>query len=229
MIPQTMLIPFLLATLTEYRIAGDDIYRVGQTPTVARIVYSGTQTLSEAPAGHSIRFVARAECKRTDAAGTSPEHARFVQEILPDGSVRDVIDDDPDFLTILNQPFAVQLDAATIHDLRQLRAPVPFAAASPVGGGNLRGMLQPGTPGIIGGRRVIGVRFVAEGAVEGPLPGRAASIDGHIHLDGVAYYDVGQALLLALDARLTIDGTLMTGRLAPVPVRIVYRRAIKSE
>jgi hypothetical protein len=222
-----MIIPFLLAVLGDYRIAGDDLYRIGQTPTIARIVYSGTQSLSETPIGRVVRFVASADCTRTDASGSSVERARFVQEMLPNGSFVDRVDEDPDFLTILNQPFAVQLDPATIRDLRELRGPVPFAAASPVGGGDLHGTLRPGTSGLLHGKRVVGVRFVADGTVDGPLPGKAAtSIDGRIHLDGTAYYDVRAALLLALDARLTIDGTLSTDHLAPAPVHIVYRRKI---
>lgn len=223
-----MIIPFLLGILGEYHIAGNDLYRIGRAPTVARIVYSGTQSLSETPVGRRVRFVASARCTRTDASGTSAERARFVQEMLPDGSFEDRVDDDPDFLTILNQPFAVQLDRTTITDLRELHGAVPFAAASPVGGGDLHGTLRPGTSGTIHGRRVVGVRFVADGIVNGPLPGKAAtSISGRIHLDGIAYYDAGQALLLALDARLTISGTLSTGHLPPVPVQIVYQRSIK--
>ncbi len=228
MIQQTMLIPFVLATLGIYHVAGDDLYRIGQTPTVARIIYSGTQTLSESPMGRDVRFVARATCMRTDAAGTSVERAWFVQEMLPDGSFEDRANDDPDFLTILNQPFAIQLDGATIRDLRELRGPVPFAAASPVGGGDLHGTLRPGISGRMRGKRVVGVRFVADGIVNGPLPGHTAtSIDGHIRLDGSAYYEVDGALLLALDARLTISGTLIAGHLAPVPVNIVYHRYIR--
>ncbi|HEY9084372.1 MAG TPA: hypothetical protein VIN40_00315 [Candidatus Tyrphobacter sp.] len=213
----------------QYRIVGEDLYRVGSIPVVTSISYSGAESLSILRAGKTLRFVAVADCVRTDAAGSSTEHARFVQELLPDGSFEDRIDDDPDFLTILNQPFAVRLDLATIRDLRELRGPVPFAAASPVGGGDLRGVLRPGPSGLLLGRRVVGVRFQAGGSVNGPLPENlSASINGHIHLDGTAYYDVQRALLLALDARLTIDGTLGQGHLPAAPVQIVYRRSIRS-
>lgn len=194
---------------------------------VTRISYSGLETLSVRPSGRAIEFVAQVECTRTDATGKSTEEAQFAQAQLPDGSLEDRLDDDPDFLTILNQPFSIRLDTATIHDLRELHAPVPFAAASPVGGGDLEGSLRPGTPGIIDGRRVVGVEFQADGRVHGPLPVHGAEIEGRIHLDGTAYYDANEALLLALDARLTIDGTLTGAGLAPAPVHITYDRAIR--
>jgi hypothetical protein len=213
----------------QYRVSGQDLYRVGAIPATTSISYSGEESLSIQPFGKSVRFIAVADCVRTDATGSSTEHARFVQELQPDGSFEDRLDDDPDFLTVLNQPFAVRLDPATIRDLRELRGPVPFAAASPVGGGDLRGSLRPGPSGLLFGRRVVGVRFQAVGLVNGPLPGRAStSINGRIHLDGTAYYDVERALLLSLDAQLTIDGTLNEGHLPSAPVQIVYRRSIRS-
>ena len=214
-------------TPMRYRIAGEDVYRIGTAADVTRISYSGLETLSFALSGKSAELVAQANCTRSDSAGKSAEQARFVQEILPDGSLADRVDDDPDFLTILNQPFSIRLDAATIRDLRELRAPVPFAAASPVGSGDLEGSLRPGTPGIIEGRRVVGVEFQADGKVRGPLPVHSARIDGRIHLDGTAYYDATQALLLALDARLTIDGVLTGSGLGAVPVHITYDRVIR--
>lgn len=214
-------------TELRYRTTGEDLYRVGSAaPT--QISYSGTQSLSIGQSGPLVRFVAQADCTRDNAGARTIEHARFVQELLADGSFHDRMDGDPDFLTILNQPFAIRLDAATVRDLRELHAPVPFAAASPVGGGNLEGALRPGSSGFLNGRPVIGVEFRAEGTVNGALPGQTtATIEGTIHLDGTAYYDRAQALLLALDARLTIDGALGGAHLASVPVRIVYDRAIK--
>ncbi len=210
----------------HYSVAGDDLYRVG-TAAPTHIVYSGTQSLAVVRANGVTRFTALADCTRTDTAGATTENARFVQDELSDGSFEDRTDGDPDFLTILNQPFAVRLDVATVRDLRELRAPVPFAAASPVGGGDLHGTLRPGVNGVLDGRRVVGVEFRADGFVNGPLREQNAKITGRIHLDGTAYYDVVQAMLLALDARLTIDGVLTGTHLSAVPVHIVYYRSIK--
>lgn len=213
----------------HYRTSGDDLYRVGSAPPTT-IAYSGSQTLSVRKSGNDFIFVAQAVCTRSDPSGSTPEHARFVQALVADGSFEDRSDEDPDFLTILNQPFAVRLDRTTIRDLRELHAPVPFAAASPVGNGDLSGALRPGVSGRIEGHDVVGVEFQADGAVSGPLPGRtSATIQGKIHLDGTAYYDATEALLLGLDARLTIDGVLGGGHVTAVPVRIVYDRVIRLD
>jgi hypothetical protein len=157
--------------------------------------------------------------------------ARFVQELMPGGTFEDRTNEDPDFLTILNQPFAIELDPATLRDLRDLRGSVPFSAASPLGGDAvLRGFLRPGAPGEIGGRKAIGVRFEAEGVMTGPLPDHSASVmSGQIRMDGTAYYATGDALLLALDATLTIMAQLHEDDSpAAVPVHIVYRRVIRA-
>lgn len=225
----TALAPHSAAGRLRYSITGDDLYRIGRTPTITRILYSGTQSLEIEHNAGSVRFVALARCTRTDAGGTSTEQARFVQELLPDGSFEDLVDDDPDFLTILNQPFAVRLDTSTIRALHELHGSVPFAASSPLGGSDLTGALRPGTSGVLLGHRVVGVRFQADGSVNGPLPERiATSIVGRIRLNGTAYYDAASAVLLVLHARLTIDGTLEGNHLAAIQVHIVYRRDIRS-
>lgn len=224
----TALAPHSAAGRLHYHITGDDLYSIGRTPTT-HITYAGTQSLEIEHVGGTVRFVVQARCTRTDAGGTSTEEARFIQELLPDGSSRDLVDDDPDFLTILNQPFAVRLDTATIRALHELHGSVPFAASSPLGGSDLAGELRPGISGMLLGHRVVGVRFQADGSVSEPLPERiATSIVGRVRLDGTAYYDAASAVLVALHARLTIDGTLEGNHLAAVPVRIVYRREIRS-
>ena len=216
------------AAAAQYHLAGADLYRIGETPVISRITYDGTESLTIARRGSGTRFVAEVECTRTDDEGSSTEHARFVQDLLPDGSFEDRSDQDPDFLTVLNQPFAVELDAATIRDLRELHASAPFAAASPLGGGNLTGELRPGIVGLLAGHRAVGVHFQANGDVSGKLPDSSStSINGRIHLNGTAYYDAHGALLLALDATLTVEGTLVEDHFASIPVQIVYRRVIK--
>ena len=147
----------------------------------------------------------RSACRytRTGPDGKSRGEALFVQILLPDGTFEDRIDDDPDFLTILNQPFAVRLDAATLRDLRALRGRVPFSATSPLGAeAVLRGFLRPAGSGPIAGRPTVGVRFEAEGAMTGPLPGYAETlVSGTMRMDGTAYYALDDATLLALKSR----------------------------
>jgi hypothetical protein len=121
--------------------------------------------------------------------------------LRPDGAFEDRLDDDPDFLTILNQPFAARLDSATLLDVRELRKPVPFA-----------------------------VRFQAAGPMNGKLPGHAdANVAGKMRMDGTAYYALDNAMLLALNVTLTIDARLSESRPSvSVPVRITYRRSIRA-
>ena len=74
------------------------------------------------------------------------------------------------------------------------------------------------------------VRFQAQGAMTGPLPGAAATlVSGTMRMDGTAYYALDDAMLLALDVTLTLDARVAQSRPAvAVPVRILYRRSIRA-
>ena len=213
----------------QYATNGEDVYRIGTDPAVSRVVYTGSQRLIVNRQGKQARYDAQARYERASAEGKVRVDARFVQELTAAGSFEDRIDEDPDFLTILNQPFAVQLDPTTMRDLRGLHYKVPFNAISPVGGDAvLRGFLRPGTAGEVNGRPTIAVKFEAEGPMTGPLPDRTdATMNGKMRMDGTAYYATDDAMLLALDATLTIVAQLKRGN-EIVPVRIVYRRTIRA-
>jgi hypothetical protein len=213
----------------QYDVSGEDVYHVGSAGIVSRVAYAGKQRLTvERQAGRT-RYDAQARYARSASDGNSHVNARFVQELLPNGSFEDRLNEDPDFLTVLNQPFAVQLDGVTIRDLRNLHGPVPFSATSPLGGQSvLRGFLRPGTGGKIGGRAAVAVRFEADGPMTAPMPARAnATMSGHMRMDGTAYYSLDDAMLLSLDATLTIVAQLRDG-VETMPVRIVYRRSIRA-
>jgi hypothetical protein len=213
----------------QYDVSGEDVYRVGSAGVVSRVAYAGQQHLGiERQRGHT-RYDAQARYARSAADGNSHLNARFVQELLPGGSFQDKVNEDPDFLTVLNQPFAVQLDAVTLHDLQNLHRPVPFSATSPLGGqAVLRGFLRPGNDGKIAGRAAVAVRFEADGPMTAPMPARVnATLSGHMRMDGTAFYALDTAILLALDATLTIVAQLHDGP-ESVPVRIVYRRTIRA-
>ena len=212
----------------DYVVHGDDAYRIGTDLPATHITYDGTQRLSIARVGSTERFVATASYSRVDENGKASVHARFVQEMLRDGSFVDSDDEDPDFLTILNQPFAIQLDPTTMADLRAMHGAIPFEATSPLGGARLHGFLKPAPSGKVNGLPVVGVRFQATGPMLGTLPQRPdARLSGTVRMDGTAFYAVDGALLLALDATLTIDGQLSSEG-AAVPVRIVYHRTIRA-
>jgi hypothetical protein len=208
-----------------YVVRGDDSYSIGPaTQNHADIFYAGTEHLSIVRSAGERRYVAEVTYTRTDEAGKAIVHARFVQDLESSGDFIDRTDDDPDFLTVLNQPFAVQLDPTTMEDLTKLHGSVPFKATSPLGGAQLRGLLRSTSAGIVGGARAIGVRFQADGPMSGSLPEHpGAVLAGRMHIDGVAYYAATDALLVYLDATLTIEGSLQDDQNA-IPVRIVYRR-----
>jgi hypothetical protein len=210
-----------------YNVTGADTYLLGST-SPARISYEGTQQLHISGSGKQRRYVATAQYTRSGDSGKSVVVARFTQQLGRDGSFDDLSDQDPDFLTILNQPFAVQLDPTTMRGLSGLRGSVPFRATSPFGGEQLQGSLRHVPAGRVNGTRVVGVLFHAEGPMSGAVPQHPdARIAGKIRMNGTAYYAIPDALLLELDATLTIDGTLTSGQ-QKVPVRIVYHRAIRA-
>ena len=225
------LIPTLsLCALADqlYGVTGQDTYRVGKTLAATNITYRGVERLGIVPDSEGRRYVADVSYTRVDEGGKTSVHGRFVQELMHDGTFVDRRDDDPDFLTILNQPFAVQLDPTTLRDLERLQGMVPFEAASPLGGSRLSGYLRSAPPGKVQGHAVVGVRFEADGPMTGTLPEHpGALLRGVMHMDGTAYYAQSGALLLALDATLTIEGELQSGH-DSVPVRIVYHRLIRA-
>ncbi len=215
----------------QYEASGEDTYRIESAQTFSRVSYAGTERLSVARQGQAWRFEARAAYTRNGPDGRSHGEAVFVQMLQPNGTFEDRVDDDPDFLTILNQPFAVRLDDVTLRDLRGLHGRVPFAATSPLGAqAVLHGFLRPAPGGPISGRQTVAVRFEAQGGMTGPLPGYSETlVAGTMRMQGTAYYAADTAMLLALDVSLTLDARLAQGRPAvSVPVRIVYRRAIRA-
>jgi len=130
---------------------------------------------------------------------------------------------------VLNPPFSVQLDLATLRDLAKLHGRIPFDFPSPMTGGALHGYLMRGQMATVAGRRAIGVDFHADGPMRGPLPDHPAmTLNGSMHMRGTAYYESDSALLLALDATLTISGNLEDPKKATA-VSIVYKRSISAD
>lgn len=215
----------------QYAVAGDDLYRVESGAGLSRISYSGTERLTIRQSGKELRFSARAHYTRFTGTTKSAAEAFFVQVLTESGWFEDRIDDDPDFLTILNQPFAVRLDAATLRDVRSLRARVPFAARSPLGGETvLHGYLRPGVDGPIAGHPTVAVRFEADGPMSGAPQGHADQIlGGDMHMDGTAYYAPEDGILRALNVTLTIEARLRgKSPTDATRVRIVYHRSIRA-
>ncbi len=212
----------------NYHVAGKDTFVIGDGSLQTTIAYDGTERLRVERRRGLTHFRVDMVYSRTDAGGTTRSSGAFAQDLLPSGSFQDRVNDDPDYLAILNQPFAIVLDAETLRDLRALHGHAPVDIASPLSGGRLSGYLQRAPDGSVNGRPAVGVSFIADGAMAGAMPDRPnVVVRGTIHMDGNAYYDLTSAMLLALDATLTIDGTVRD-RANITPVHIVYRRTIRA-
>lgn len=211
-----------------YATAGSDDFSIGTDAAPNDVRYKGTQTLHVARRGKYVRYSARVEYARTEQGSETSAEATYVADVLPTGELARAQDGDPDYLTVLNQPFAAQLDTQTLADLRHLRKPLPFEFPSPFTGSSLHGFLQHRAGGAFGKHRSIAVRFEAAGTMRGSLPDRAELVlVGTIEMRGTAHYDTASALLLALDTTVTISGTV-SNRAAKDPVRIVYSRSMRA-
>ena len=211
-----------------YAVEGRDTFRAGNSDVRSETVYRGVQRLTITHSGRSTTYIARVEYDREGDGGKQHQRASFTSTLLPSGEQKDGPGNDPDYLTVLNQPFAVQLDAPTMRDLAHVKRAVPFDFPSPMTGAALHGTLRRLPDALVGGRRAMGIAFEAKGPLHGALPDRPAmQLAGSITMKGTAYYAYGSALLLALNATLSIEGNLDDSA-RRAPVSIVYARSIHT-
>jgi hypothetical protein len=211
----------------NYTMFGSDSFGIASHELQTQISYRGTQRLTVQHRGGETRFIAHASYVRREGGTATQTSGSFSATMLPDGEQRDDGGADPDYLTILNQPFSIQLDGPTLDDLRGLSGAVPFDFPSPMTGAPLHGSLRRLPDGTLGTRRVLGIAFTARGPLNGTLPDRPeTALTGTITMNGTAYYAYADCLLLALDATLEIDGRV-AGSGQSEPVTIVYKRTIR--
>ena len=226
----TLAAPVLAETLVQrYTVEGEDSFQIAGHPGRTDILYAGTQRLAIQHQGNVTNFTAIVTYGRHEGGTTTHATGVFSTKILANGEQHDVSDGDPDYLTILNQPFSIELDAPTLRDLRSLVRPVPFDFPSPMTGAPLHGSLRRLPDGTLDGRRVLGIAFAASGPLNGSLPDRPdMALSGTITMNGTAYYAYADALLLALDATLHIEGRVANSGQND-PVTIVYKRTIRPQ
>jgi hypothetical protein len=224
-----MLIAGTLRPPQTYHVWGRDSFQIGSRQLLSEATYDGSETLTIEPAGGGRRYSAKAIYDKKDDGAMQKATATFISVIDRDGRERDEIVSDPEFLTILNQPFAVQLDQQTLRDVRRLSAPAPFTFTASMSGAKLEGTLRHIPDGLVAGQRVVGIGFDASGPIKGGIPAHPEiSLSGTMRMAGHAYYTAADALLMELDATLEIAGTL-ADESARDPVKIVYRRTIRAE
>jgi len=230
----TLLIPVLLGqTAAEqrqsYDVWGQDDFQIGSRVPRSDTLYRGEETLTIERTRTGATYEARADYERTAGGAVERKDATFLSFISQDGVQRDERNADPEFLTILNQPFAVRLDAHTIRDIRKLSAPSAFAFESSKTGAYLRGTLRRIPDGTIAGKHVVGIGFDASGPLHGAVPEHPEiALAGTMHMSGHAYYTAADALLMELDTTLEIAGKLADESTSD-PVKIVYRRTIRAQ
>jgi hypothetical protein len=211
-----------------YAVQGRDTFRVGNGEVHSETVYHGVQRLTIRRSAGKTTFVASVEYEKDADGGKQHQRASFTSYLLPSGEQKDGPAVDPDYLTVLNQPFSVLLDRPTMRDLAHVRRPVPFDFPSPMTGAPLRGTLRHLPDAMVGGNRAMGIAFEARGPLHGALPERPAmQLAGSITMKGTAYYDYASTLLVSLEATLTIDGNLDDAARRS-PVSIVYARSIRT-
>jgi hypothetical protein len=211
-----------------YTVAGRDVFVVGNGDVHNQTSYRGVERLVIRRSPNGTTYTAHVSYDKDGDGGKQRATASYTSTLLPSGELRDGPSHDPDYLTVLNQPFAVQLDVPTMRDLRRVKRPVPFDFPSPMTGAPLRGTLRRLPDAIVSGTRAMGIAFEATGALQGALPERPGmALAGSIRMKGTAYYAYDTALLLSLNASLAIDGAL-AGSAQHAPVSIVYTRSIRS-
>ncbi len=223
-----VLVSVAVASADEtYRVEGHDVFQVGARDLRGDIAYVGNQRLSVAKRGSATHYVASVDYLRKDQGAVSHAHGSFASTITASGEQRDELNRDPDYLTVLNQPFSVQLDGGTLRDIARLHGRVPFDFPSPITGAPLHGYLEHGVDAVSNGARVVGVAFAADGPLHGRLPDHPGMmLSGTIRMTGTAYYTSTNAMLRSLDATLTITGNVVDAG-SNQPVRIVYRRTLR--
>ncbi len=211
-----------------YAVNGRDTFRTGNGDVRSETVYRGIERLTITRNHGATTYEARVEYDRNGDGGKQHQRASFTSTLLPSGEQKDGSGSDPDYLTVLNQPFAVQLDAPTMRDLGHVKRAVPFDFPSPMTGATLHGTLRRLPDAMVGGNRAMGIAFEATGPLHGALPERPGiQLAGSITMKGTAYYGYSNALLLALDATLGIAGTIDDAAQRS-PVSIVFARSIRS-
>jgi hypothetical protein len=230
----SLLVAFAAPVLADspvqsYTVTGEDSFRIAGRDLRTEINYTGTERLAIDRHGKVTRFTATVSYDRHEGGSATHATGNYTSVVQPNGDQQDEADGDPDYLTILNQPFSVELDAPTMRDLRSLAHTVPFDVPSPITGAPLHGSLRRLRDGSLNGKRVLGIAFVAKGLLHGALPDRPdMQLDGTITMNGTAYYAYANELLLALDATLEIEGKV-TNSGQNDPVTIVYKRTIRPQ
>jgi hypothetical protein len=210
-----------------YAVEGKDSFTVGARDVRSNVVYTGKETLTSIRSGDGVRFAATVDYVRADQRNRAKVHSVFISLLKPSGAQIDERASDPDYVSVLNQPFSVALDLPTMRDVARITTAVPFAIPLPIASAPVNGSLRSCGDAYIAGERTLGIVFEAEGPIHGTLNTVGIALDGRVRMRGKAYYSYDTAVLRALDVQLTISGKLPDDPDRRL-VTIVYRRSIRA-
>lgn len=152
------------------------------------------------------------------------ERVRVVKRGTETTLASDKSENDPDTLSVANQPLPAVLRNDEVRALNALAGRTALDLPSSFTETSLAGFLEPVTPRATGD--LIGLRFMATAESSGPLPNYPnVVVDGVLTMQGTAYYARSSGVLERIESRLTFDGHIR-GEDATVPVHVSYERNI---
>jgi hypothetical protein len=211
----------------DYHVMGRDELAILGTSVESHTTYNGTGRLVVTVLPHDVRQYSAEthfSVENPDGAGTATASAQLTVVSADDQRISAA--NDPAYLTVITQPFAVALDVKTLQDLTSLRTPVPFHFLSGMTGGDLHGLLEYRGSSKIDGFETASITFDAAGPFASTLPGEPkVPLAGQIHMTGHAFYRKSDALLMKLATTLVSTGTVGGGPEA-LHVRVTYEREL---
>jgi hypothetical protein len=210
-----------------YDLNGSDTLALGRAPISSSISYAGSELLSITHTQRNAKkVVVDANYRVSDGKSIIPATAHAEQILDEANSANAPVVEDPAYLTLLTQPFTVQIDLETLRQLQAMKSPMPFASVSPLTGSQLTGSLTKGPDSVVAGQAVVMLRFRSDGPLRGTLPNTEATyLSGTVHMEGSACYRESDGLLLSIETLLQIAGHVGDTATGP-PVSVIYRRSI---
>jgi hypothetical protein len=215
----------------NYRVAGQDTLEILDTSVVSRTSYNGVDRLIISALPREGRRFAAESHFRVVSEGIARDASAHAELLMNSSNVQHLsAADDPAYLTVLTQPFAVALDSKTLHDLTSLRRPVPFHFMSGMTGGSLHGLLKYRGLAKVDGFETVSITFDAEGALtsgsRGLLPAEpGVAFSGEVSTVGQAFYRSSDALLMKLVTKIVTIGSVGAGQ-TPLRMRVTYEREL---
>jgi len=211
------------AASTTYILTGSDAFRVGVRS--GRVVFSGHQRLVTYARDGSEYFRATVSYSRRDASGTQAKRASFLQQTATgfNGQFVDLVNRDPDYVSVLSQPLSIQLRPDDVRALQNLKSRADLEFPLGIGESNLLGHIQ--RLRLHAKKGLLAFSFFATGMMNGPLARHhQLVVRGSVTMSGVAYYDIRNGRLLEIEDGIQLRGRLYDGgKVSPVTISYIRK------